>query len=124
MGHIRLLRRAKALGDILVVAVNSDASVRALKGPARPIVPAGERAEVLASLEPVDFVVIFSEMTPARIISEVTPDILVKGGDWARGEIVGADVVEARGGRVVRIPLARGRSTTTIVKKIRSLRSS
>ncbi len=122
VGHVRLLRKSKSLGDVLIVAVNGDRSVRRLKGPPRPLVPARERAEVLASLEPVDYVTIFPELTPRRVIFEVMPDVLVKGGDWGRDAIVGRDIVEARGGRVVRVPLARGRSTTRIVGKIRASR--
>jgi len=118
VGHLRVLRKAKALGDVLVVAINSDASVRKLKGRFRPIITANERAEVLASLEPVDFVTVFAELTPQRIISEIKPDVLVKGGDWGKDEIVGRDIVEATKGRVVRIPLIRGHSTTRIIQKI------
>jgi len=118
VGHLRVLRKAKELGHVLVVAINSDASVRKLKGRSHPIITARERAEILASLEPVDFVTVFTELTPERIISEVKPDVLVKGGDWRKDEIVGRDIVEARGGRVVRIPLIRGHSTTRILQKI------
>jgi len=118
VGHLRVLRKAKELGHVLVVAINSDASVRKVKGRSRPIVTAKERAEILASLEPVDFVTVFTELTPERIISEIKPDVLVKGGDWGKDEIVGRDIVEARGGRVVRIPPIRGHSTTRILQKI------
>jgi rfaE bifunctional protein nucleotidyltransferase chain/domain len=120
-GHIRYLRDARALGDLLIVGVNSDRSVRALdKAPDRPINSEGERAEVLAALESVDFVVIFDDDTPHEIISALQPDILVKGADWGENAIVGRDVVEARGGRVVRIPLAEGYSTTKIIERIKS----
>jgi D-glycero-beta-D-manno-heptose 1-phosphate adenylyltransferase len=120
-GHVRYLRDARALGDLLVVGVNSDRSVKALaKAPDRPINRESERAEVLAALASVDAVVIFDEDTPHAIISALQPDILVKGADWGENEIVGRDVVEARGGKVVRIALAEGFSTTSIIQKIRS----
>src|SRR5690349_12447306 len=113
-GHIRYLRDARALGDVLIVGVNSDRSVKALaKAPDRPINPEHERVEVLEALASVDGVVIFDEDTPHAIISALQPDILVKGADWGENAIVGRDVVEARGGKVVRIPLAEGYSTTT-----------
>ena len=112
-GHVRYLRDARALGDLLIVGVNSDRSVKALaKAPDRPINPEAERAEVLRALASVDAVVIFDEDTPHAIISALQPDILVKGADWGENAIVGRDVVEARGGRVVRIALAEGYSTT------------
>lgn len=117
-GHVRYLKRAKSLGDILVVGLNSDASVKKIKGAARPIVPQEERAEVLAALGSVDYVVIFDEPTPLRLIKEIKPDILVKGADWPAKEIVGADVVKAEGGRVSRIKLLKGRSTTNIINRI------
>jgi D-beta-D-heptose 7-phosphate kinase/D-beta-D-heptose 1-phosphate adenosyltransferase len=120
-GHVRYLRDARALGDALIVAVNSDRSVRANKGAGRPITPEAERAEILAALACVDGVVIFDEETPHAIIAMIQPDVLVKGADWAEDAIVGRDIVEARGGRVVRIPLAEGYSTTAIIGKIRSL---
>src|SRR5918995_1983012 len=114
-GHIRYLQEARAQGDALVVGVNSDASARTLaKGPNRPITPQDERAEVLAALACVDMVVIFDEPTPHEIVVALQPDVLVKGADWAPGTIVGADTVEARGGKVVRVPLAEGYSTTSI----------
>jgi D-beta-D-heptose 7-phosphate kinase/D-beta-D-heptose 1-phosphate adenosyltransferase len=119
-GHVRYLQDARRLGDALVVAVNSDRSVRALgKGPDRPITPEAERAEVLAALAAVDAVVIFDEDTPHAVVTALQPDILVKGADWGPDSIVGRDVVEARGGRVERIPLAEGYSTTEILRKIR-----
>ena len=119
-GHIRYLRDAKALGDVLIVGLNSDRSARALgKAPGRPINPEQERAEVLAALAPVDAVVMFDEDTPHAIVSALQPDVLVKGADWGETEIIGRDVVEARGGRVVRIPLAAGYSTTAMVDRIR-----
>ncbi len=119
-GHVRYLQQARALGDLLVVAINTDRSVRTNKGPERPITPELERAEVLAALACVDAVTIFDEATPFAVISEIQPDVLVKGADWAPDAIVGRDVVEARGGRVVRIPVEHGHSTTSIVAKIRA----
>jgi D-beta-D-heptose 7-phosphate kinase/D-beta-D-heptose 1-phosphate adenosyltransferase len=119
-GHVRYLTSARALGDALVVAVNSDRSVRAIKGPGRPVVPEAERAEVLASLAAVDAVIIFDEDTPRRVIMALQPAVLVKGADWAETEIIGRDVVEAGGGAVVRLPLETGYSTTSIVDRIRS----
>ncbi len=117
-GHARYLARARALGDVLVVAVNSDASVRAIKGGKRPINSEADRMEVLASLEAVDFVTLFSEPDPYRVIQALQPDVLVKGGDWAIEKIIGRDVVEARGGQVVNIPYVEGSSTTGIIEKI------
>jgi D-beta-D-heptose 7-phosphate kinase/D-beta-D-heptose 1-phosphate adenosyltransferase len=119
-GHTRYLRDARALGDLLIVAVNSDRSARSLgKAPDRPINTEAERAEVLAALASVDAVVVFDEDTPHEIISLIQPDILVKGADWGEDAIVGRDVVEARGGRVVRVPLADGYSTTTLIDRVR-----
>jgi rfaE bifunctional protein nucleotidyltransferase chain/domain len=121
-GHVRYLQAARQIGDALIVAINSDRSARALeKGPDRPITPAEERAEIVAALSCVDATVIFDEDTPHEIVTALQPDVLVKGADWAEGTIVGADVVEARGGIVVRIPLAEGYSTTRIVQKIQTL---
>lgn len=119
-GHVRYLQDARALGDLLVVGLNADESVRRNKGPARPLNTQAERAEVLSALAAVDAVAIFSEDTPAEIIRLVQPDVLVKGADWAADAIVGRDTVEARGGRVVRIPVEEGYSTTTLVEKIRN----
>jgi rfaE bifunctional protein nucleotidyltransferase chain/domain len=118
-GHVRYLRDARALGDALIVGVNSDRSARANKGPHRPINGEHERAEVLAALAVVDVVVIFDEETPHEIISRIQPDLLVKGADWGPDNIVGRDVVEARGGRVVRVDLAPGFSTTKLIERIR-----
>lgn len=118
-GHVRYLSEARQLGEALIVAVNSDRSARALaKGPDRPLNRDAERAEVLAALACVDAAVIFDEDTPHEVVSALQPDVLVKGADWAEGAIIGADLVEARGGQVVRIPLAAGYSTTTIIQKI------
>ena len=118
-GHLALLEAAHAQGDVLVVALNSDASVRRNKGAGRPIVPEQERAEALLALEPVDRVVIYDEDTPAQLIAALLPDVLVKGADWAEAAIVGRDVVLAAGGRVVRVPLLQGWSTTGLVERAR-----
>ena len=118
-GHVRYLAAARAEGDVLVVGVNSDRSVRANKGPSRPITPEAERAEILSALAVVDAVVVFDEDTPAEIIQRLQPDVLVKGADWAADAIVGRDTVEARGGRVVRIEIEPGWSTSGIIEKIR-----
>ena len=117
-GHVRYLREARALGDALIVAVNSDMSVRSNKGPDRPINPESERAELLLALASVDAAVIFDEETPQAIIGRIKPDILVKGADWGPDNIVGRDAVEERGGRVVRIALEPGPSTTPLVHKV------
>jgi len=120
-GHIRYLQDARSEGDALIVGVNSDRSVTAIKGPSRPITPERERAEVLAALACVTAVVLFDEDDPQRIIQRLQPDVLVKGADWAADRIIGRDAVEARGGRVVRIPLAEGYSTSDIIRKIQGL---
>src|SRR4029077_13653798 len=122
-GHLRYLRAARALGDALIVGVNSDRSTRANKGPGRPITPEDERSEVLAALACVDGTVIFDEETPHDLIAALQPDVLVKGADWAEDAIVGRDIVEARGGRVVRMTIEPGYSTTGIVERIRQLRT-
>jgi D-beta-D-heptose 7-phosphate kinase/D-beta-D-heptose 1-phosphate adenosyltransferase len=119
-GHVRYLRRARAEADALIVGVNSDRSVRAGKGPSRPVVGEAERAELLASFDMVDAVVIFDEDTPAAIIAALQPDVLVKGADWAEDAIVGRDTVEARGGRVVRAAIEPGYSTSAILERIRA----
>ncbi len=119
-GHTRYLRDARALGDLLIVGINSDRSARALgKAPDRPINSEAERAEVLSALASVDAVVVFDEETPHEIITLIQPDILVKGADWGENAIVGRDIVEARGGRVVRIALAEGYSTSRIIDRIK-----
>ena len=119
-GHTRYLRDARALGDLLIVGINSDRSARAQgKAPDRPINPESERAEVLSALASVDAVVVFDEDTPHEIITALQPDILVTGADWGENAIVGRDVVEARGGKVVRVPVERGHATTAIIEKIR-----
>ena len=117
-GHVRYLQAARALGGALIVGVNSDRSVRANKGPTRPINPEVERAEVIAALDCVDAAVIFDEDTPHEIIFRLQPDVLVKGADWAEDAIVGRDIVEARGGRVVRMPIEQGFSTTSLIERI------
>ena len=117
-GHVRYLKKARSLGDALVVGLNSDSSIRTIKGHLRPIVPEKERAEVLSALTCVDYIVLFNEATPIRLITAIKPDVLAKGADWASKEIVGADVVKSAGGRVARIPLVKGKSTTNIIKKI------
>jgi len=118
-GHIHSLEAARALGDFLIVGVNGDESVRTLKGAGRPLIPAEERAEILASLECVDGVVIFDELTPQKVVAGLLPDILVKGSDWPGNQIVGREEVEAAGGKVVLIDVLPGYSTTEILKKIR-----
>jgi len=119
-GHVRYLQEARQLGDLLIVGLNSDRSVRAIKAPGRPLNPEHERAEVLLSLTSVDAVVVFDEDTPHRLIEVIQPDLLVKGADWGPAEIVGRDIVEARGGRVVRIELAPGYSTTSLIRRIQA----
>jgi len=121
VGHVRYLREAKKLGDILVLALNSDTSVRAIKGEKRPLVPEDERADIMAALESIDYVILFDDPTPQQLIEYLKPDILVKGGDWNEAAIAGADFVKASGGRVITIPLTEGRSTTNIVEKIRQV---
>ena len=120
-GHVRYLREARALGNALIVAVNSDSSVRSNKGPGRPINPGHERAEVLLALDSVDAVVVFDEETPHAIVSVIKPDILVKGADWGPDDIVGRDVVEARGGRVIRIALSPGYSTSELIRRVHAM---
>lgn len=122
IGHTRYLRDARALGDCLIVGINSDASVRAIKPDGRPIVPQEQRAEVLAALACVDYVVIFDEPDPRILIAAVQPDVLVKGGDWPIEQIVGRDIVQARGGAVLTIPLVPDVSTTMLVRRIQSFR--
>ncbi len=123
-GHVRCLAEARALGDLLLVAVNSDRSVRGNKGSERPLVPEQDRAEVLAALSSVDYVTIFDEPTPRDLIARVLPSVLVKGSDWGSNDVVGREEVEAAGGRVVSIPLAPGYSTTNLLQKIRKTASS
>jgi D-beta-D-heptose 7-phosphate kinase/D-beta-D-heptose 1-phosphate adenosyltransferase len=117
-GHVRLLEKSRELGDILVLALNSDRSVRENKGASRPIIPEDERAEIAAALAAVDYVVLFDEPTPREIIARVLPDVLVKGSDWGADEVVGREEVEAAGGRVVSVPLEPGYSTSAIIESI------
>ena len=119
-GHVALLEEARRQGDLLVVGLNSDRSVAKLKGAGRPLVPQADRAEVLAALEAVDRVVIYDETTPFELIRALVPDVLVKGADWAKDAIVGADIVEAAGGRVVRVATVPGQSTTSLVERLRT----
>jgi rfaE bifunctional protein nucleotidyltransferase chain/domain len=121
VGHVRYLREARKTGDVLVLALNSDSSVRLIKGEKRPLVSEEERAEVLAALEFVDFVTIFTEATPLELICYLKPDILIKGGDWPEDKVVGRDEVKKWGGRVAIIPEVEGKSTTNIVEKIKKL---
>lgn len=118
-GHIALLERARRLGHLLMVGVNSDRSVRTLKGPGRPIVPERNRARLLAALESVDYVTVFDDETPERVIAAVRPAVLLKGADWPAQSIVGGRLVQGAGGRVVRIPLVRGCSTSALIARIR-----
>jgi rfaE bifunctional protein nucleotidyltransferase chain/domain len=120
-GHLRYLRAARAEGDALVVGVNSDRSVRAIKGPGRPIHPEDERAELIAALACVDAAVVFDEDTPHEIVTALQPDVLVKGADWPADQIVGRDVVEARGGRVVRVEVQPGHSSTKLIERMRGV---
>jgi rfaE bifunctional protein nucleotidyltransferase chain/domain len=117
-GHIEYLKKAKSLGDVLIVAVNSDSSVREIKGRKRPIVSQGDRAAIIASLEMVDYVLIFGETTPLNVILRLVPDVLVKGGDYTADKIVGNQIVESAGGRVITVKPVPGRSTKNIIRKI------
>ena len=118
VGHTRYLEEAKKLGDVLVLGLNSDDSVRSLKGEKRPVTPENERADVVAALETVDFVTIFPELTPLKLIEYLKPDVLVKGGDWKEEQVVGRESVEKWGGRVIIIPEIKGSSTTNVIEKI------
>ena len=117
-GHTRYLREARKLGDALILALNSDSSVRSIKGPMRPIVPESERAEVVGALDSVDYVTVFDELTPLELIEFLRPDVIVKGGDWAEKDIVGAETVRKWGGRVAIMPEIEGASTTNIIDKV------
>jgi D-beta-D-heptose 7-phosphate kinase/D-beta-D-heptose 1-phosphate adenosyltransferase len=117
-GHIECLRKAKSFGDVLIVGLNSDSSVRRIKGDKRPILTQGDRAEILASLEMVDYVVIFRQETPLNLIASLVPDVLTKGGDYRKDEIVGRDIVESSGGRVILVKQIPGRSTRNVIGKI------
>ncbi|MGZ3604866.1 MAG: D-glycero-beta-D-manno-heptose 1-phosphate adenylyltransferase [Thermodesulfobacteriota bacterium] len=118
LGHVRYLEEAKALGDVLVVGVNSDSSVRKLKGPKRPILPEEERTEILSGLGCVDYITIFNEADPLKLITSLKPNLLVKGGDWTREQIVGREVVERSGGELVIIPFVQGASTSNVIDTI------
>jgi len=118
LGHVRYLEKAKSLGDILVVGVNSDSSVRKLKGPKRPILPEGERTEILSGLGCVDYITVFNEADPLKLITSLKPNLLVKGGDWRREQIVGREVVEGSGGELVVIPFVKGASTSNVIDTI------
>ncbi len=122
LGHVRYLKEAKRLGDILIVGLNSDNSVRSLKGKDRPLVREKDRAEILSALEAVDYIVIFNESTPKNLIDNIIPDVLVKGGDWEKEEVVGRDTVEAQGGEVIIIPEVKGYSTTTLIEGIKGIK--
>lgn len=121
VGHVRYLREAKKTADVLVLALNSDSSVRSIKGEKRPLVGEEERAEILAALEFIDFVTIFKELTPQELIIYLKPDVLIKGGDWPEDKVVGRDDVKKWGGRIVLIPEVKGKSTTNIVEKIKEV---
>lgn len=119
-GHVHVLREAKASGDILIVGINSDRSVKSIKGPSRPILPQTDRVELIAAMEMVDYVVLFDESDPYHLIAAIKPSVLAKGGDWSAETIVGADVVAQNGGRVTVIPYLQGFSTTEIIERIRN----
>jgi D-beta-D-heptose 7-phosphate kinase/D-beta-D-heptose 1-phosphate adenosyltransferase len=118
IGHVRYLEKAKALGDVLVVGVNSDSSVRKLKGRRRPILPEQERAEILSGLGCVDYLVLFDEIDPSKLITSLKPNVLVKGGDWTKEQTVGKEVVERSGGEVVILPFVKGASTSNLIETI------
>ena len=121
VGHLHLLREARKLGDLLIVALNSDDSIGRIKGPQRPVLPEAERAELIGALEMVNYVAIFNEAEPANLIQALNPDVLVKGGDWAENQVVGRELVEQRGGKAVVVPFRRGHSTTNIIERVRKL---
>lgn len=119
-GHVHILRQAKANGDLLIVGINSDRSVKSIKGASRPILPETDRIELIAAMEMVDYVVLFDEPDPYRLIAAIKPNVLAKGGDWSADKIVGADVVAENGGRIAVIPYLQGSSTTEIIERIRN----
>ena len=120
-GHVHTLRQAKAAGDLLIVAINSDRSVKSIKAPQRPILPETDRVELIAAMEMVDYVILFDDPDPYKLIAAIKPQVLAKGGDWSSDRIIGADIVEAAGGRVAVIPYLKGFSTTEIIERIRNL---
>ncbi|HZD40094.1 MAG TPA: D-glycero-beta-D-manno-heptose 1-phosphate adenylyltransferase [Terriglobales bacterium] len=120
-GHVHLLQQAKASGDILIVGINSDRSVRAIKGPRRPILPQGDRVELIGAMEMVDYIGVFDDPDPYALIEAIKPNLLIKGGDWKPTQIIGADVVQREGGQVIVIPYLQGYSTTEIIERIRAL---
>ena len=119
-GHVHVLRQAKAAGDLLIVAINSDQSVKAIKGPTRPVAAEIDRLELIAAMEMVDCVIVFDEPDPSKLITAIKPNVLAKGGDWGADEVVGADIVERQGGRVLLVPYLQGYSTTEIIERIRN----
>lgn len=119
-GHLHVLRESKALGDLLIVAINTDRSVKAIKGSARPVLAEADRAELIGALEMVDYVVLFDEADPCRLIAALCPDVLAKGSDWSPDKIVGSEIVQAAGGQVAVIPYLQGFSTSAIIERIRS----
>jgi rfaE bifunctional protein nucleotidyltransferase chain/domain len=119
-GHVRLFRKAREQGDVLIVALNTDASIRKLKGPERPVFPLRERLEILAAFADVDYVTWFAEPTPRKIVAELLPDVLVKGGDWGPDRVIGRAEVEAAGGKVVIVPYLEGHSSSSLIDRIRA----
>ncbi len=120
LGHVHILRQAKAGGDILIVGINSDRSVQSIKGPKRPILPQTDRVELIAAMEMVDYVIVYDEADPYKLIAAIKPNVLAKGGDWSTDKIIGAEIVEQEGGRVAVIPYLQGYSTTEIIERIRN----
>jgi rfaE bifunctional protein nucleotidyltransferase chain/domain len=119
-GHVHVLRQAKAAGDLLIVAINSDQSVKAIKGPTRPVAAEIDRLELIAAMEMVDYVILFDEPDPSKLITAIKPNVLAKGGDWGADEVVGADIVERQGGRVLLVPYLKGYSTTEMIERMRN----
>ena len=119
-GHVHVLRQAKAAGDLLIVAINSDQSVKAIKGPTRPVAAEMDRLELIAAMEMVDYVILFDEPDPSKLIAAIKPNVLAKGGDWGADGVVGADIVEREGGRVLLVPYLKGYSTTEMIERIRN----
>jgi rfaE bifunctional protein nucleotidyltransferase chain/domain len=119
-GHVHVLQQAKAAGDLLIVAINSDQSVKAIKGPTRPVAAEMDRLELIAAMEMVDYVILFDEPDPSKLITAIKPNVLAKGGDWGADGVIGADIVKREGGRVVLVPYLKGYSTTEIIERIRN----